>query len=153
MKQRVERSPTFSPRNRQEIPPACLFVWGGLRARPFFEEFMTRRLFDYNPYSGVAEYFHYDEDTDTSYIETVQDVQPHLDFCKEMRNMPEVSKKGIKAGHWLYAHLPDYVIVKMMNEDGINPYDPNDAKKLGELIESKYPYCKLTDGKHKIKGY
>ncbi len=114
---------------------------------------MTRRLLSHDPLTGVTEYFHYNDTDGTSTIETVQDVSSFLDFAQEARNTPEVTKTGIKNDFWHYAHLPDIVIMKMIQEDGVNPYDPNDAKKVGQLIEDKYQYCKLTSGKHKLKGW
>jgi hypothetical protein len=68
-----------------------------------------------------------------------------------MRNNPEVSKVGIKEGWWHYCHIPDIVILKMKQEDGVDVYDRNDFKAVGKLIESKYPYLKFTDGKHAFK--
>jgi hypothetical protein len=43
--------------------------------------------------------------------------------------------------------------MKMLNEDGVDIHNPNDHKKMGELIETKYQYLKLTSGKHKIKAH
>ena len=112
---------------------------------------MTKRLLDHDPLTGRTDYFHYDEHNDRSTIETVQDVSSFLDVAKHVRNDDDATKKGIKGGWWHYAHLPDIVIMKMIQEEGVNPYDPNDAKKVGKLVEDKYQYCKLTTGKHKIK--
>ena len=111
-----------------------------------------KRLLDHDPVTGVTDYFHYDEHTDTSTIETVQDVSSYLDKAKAARNDSDQSRKGIKNGFWMYAHLPDVVILKMLREDGVNVYDPNDAKKVGQLVDTKYEYCKLTYGKHQFKG-
>ena len=111
-----------------------------------------KRLLDHDPVTGVTNYFHYDEHNDISTIETVQDVSKVMDMIGEVRNDEEVTKKAIKDGWWHYAHLPDIVILKMIQEDGVNPYNQNDAKKVGQLIEDKYQHCKLTTGKHKIKS-
>ena len=111
-----------------------------------------KRLLDHDPLTGVTNYFHYDEHNDISTIETVQDVDGVLDMTQRVRNDNDATKKGIKGGWWHYAHLPDIVILKMIQEDGVNPYDLNDAKKVGQLVEDKYQYCKLTSGKHKFKA-
>lgn len=47
---------------------------------------MERTLFDRDPLTGATQFFHYDEDTDTSIIETVFDVEPLLDFNKSAFN-------------------------------------------------------------------
>jgi hypothetical protein len=44
------------------------------------------RLFDYDPLSGLTEYFHYDPETDGFSIETRQDMQPLIDVSKAMFN-------------------------------------------------------------------
>jgi hypothetical protein len=113
-----------------------------------------KRLLDHDPMTGITEYFHEDSQTGEWAIETVQDVQPSLEAANIMRNDPEHTKQGIKNGMWHYAHLDNVVITKMINEEGVNPYDPNDAKKLDKLIKKggKYEYCRLTDGYHKLTG-
>lgn len=41
---------------------------------------MEKRLFDVDPLTGATQYFHYDEMTDETVIETVQDLEPLFDF-------------------------------------------------------------------------
>jgi hypothetical protein len=109
-----------------------------------------KRLLDYNPATGVKEIFHHDDITGEWAIETQQDVSAQLEAAKDMRNDPENTKQGIKNGNWHYAHLTDLVMYKMINEDGVNPLDPNNTTKVGQLIDSKYEYCKVTNGHHKF---
>ena len=111
---------------------------------------MSKRLLDDS--FGVSEFFHYDANSDTTIIETVQDVEPHIEFAKKVRNDPEITKKGIKGNWWHFAHLPDSIILKMKFEDGVDIYDQNDWPRIGKLIEEKYPAFKFTDGKHKFKA-
>ena len=111
---------------------------------------MKKRLFDQS--EGVTEYFHYDDMTDTSFIETVQDVEPHIEMAKAIRNNQEITKQGIKDGWWHIGHLPDVIILKMKEEDGVDVFDRNHWPKVGQLLNDKYSAFKLTDGKHKFKG-
>ena len=113
-----------------------------------------KRLLDYDPMTGISEYFHEDAHTGQWHIETVQDTQPSLEAAKAMRNDSEHTKQGIKNGMWHVAHFDNVVITKMMNEEGVSVYDPNDAKKLNELIKpgGKYANCRVTDGYHKLTG-
>jgi hypothetical protein len=100
---------------------------------------------------GITEIFHHDEQTNESVIETVQDVEPYLEVASILRNDDSYSKDGIKRDWWHFAHVPNIVIDKMLNEDGVNFYDKNDWKKVGELLNTKYSKCKVTYGKHKFK--
>lgn len=111
-----------------------------------------KKLFDYNPLTGLKQVFHHDPVTEESVIETTQDVEPYLEIAKAARNNEAYSDDGIKAGWWHLAYLPDSIILKMYNEDGVNVYDRNDWPKLSQLLEDKYSYFKMTDGKHKLKG-
>ena len=109
-----------------------------------------KRILD--QYGGTLEYFHYDDQTDTMAIETVEDVEYAVEGAKAMRNDSEITKKGIKDGWWHVAHIPDSIILKMKFEDGVDVYDRNDWAKVGQLLNDKYAAFKLTDGKHKFKA-
>ena len=111
-----------------------------------------KRLLDHDPLTGVTEIYHDDEMTGDWAIETRQDITPQLEAARDMRNNPEESRNGIKNGFWHYCHIPNLIMNKMINEDGVNPLDPNNARKVGQLIDSKYEYLKLTAGNHKFKG-
>lgn len=101
--------------------------------------------------NGLEQDFHYDPATGNSTVHTYQDVEPYLEIAKAARNS-DYSKEGIKQDWWHLAFIPDVIILKMWNEDGVNIYDQNDWPKLGELLEGKYAYFKMTDGHHKLKG-
>lgn len=45
-----------------------------------------KRLFSHNADHGVTKWWHYDSDTDTAVIETVQDAAPILEACAIERN-------------------------------------------------------------------
>lgn len=110
-----------------------------------------KRLLDYDPLTGIKEIFHHDDKTGEWAIEMQQDISAQLEAAKDMRNDPNISKKGIKDGMWHYAHMPNIIVQKMISEDGVNPYDQNNATKVGKLIDEKYPYLKVTGGHHKFK--
>ncbi len=108
-----------------------------------------KRLFD--QVNGITEYFTYNDETGGFAIETVEDVEPQIEFARGMRNDPAITKQGIKKGWWHIAHLPDTIILKMKQEDGVDVFNPNDAAAVGKLLNDKYSKFKLTDGKHKLK--
>jgi hypothetical protein len=73
-----------------------------------------------------------------------QDVSGSLDFAERLRNERLVDK--LDSDHSLnhVAFIPDSVILKMKFEDGVNFYDKAQAKRVLQLIETKYPKCKTT---------
>jgi hypothetical protein len=111
-----------------------------------------KKLLDYDPLTGLTQIFHHDPLTEQSMIETRQDVEPYLEIAQAARNDANYSKDGIKKDWWHLAYLPDFIILKMINEDGVNIYNRNDWPKLGRLLNDKYSRFKMTDGTHKLKG-
>lgn len=85
---------------------------------------MQRRLLDVDPLTGVVEYHHYDEATDRTIIESVQDVAPLLERNKALATADDdgwsPSRELRRA-----AGIPAIVILKWLHEDGINLFDRN----------------------------
>lgn len=83
-----------------------------------------RRFFDHDPLLGVTEYFHCDETTGRWAIEAVQDATPILDRNKALANADDggwsPSREWRRA-----ASIPAVVVLKWLNEDGINLFDRN----------------------------
>jgi hypothetical protein len=46
---------------------------------------VQRRFFSHDDTFGVTKYWHYDDDTDTATIETVQDIEPLLEAANRSR--------------------------------------------------------------------
>jgi hypothetical protein len=116
---------------------------------------LTKRLLDYDPSTGITEYFHYDHTTDTSYVETIQDVEPILDVNKAEANDPEITKRGIKNGLWRFASVPLWVQMKWLNEYGLKnwPMLPENGDLLFRLLNSPdWKYLKCTEKIHIARG-
>jgi hypothetical protein len=109
-----------------------------------------KRILDYDPETHTTQYHSYDSATDTTVIETVQDVQPYLEHNRNLRNNEDYSAKGIKNEFWHYASIPNVVIEKILMEYGVNVYsqDPEERSKVIKIINSDFPYLKVTTGKH-----
>jgi hypothetical protein len=110
---------------------------------------MTRRLLDYDNFTATATYHHYDESTDTSIIETVQDtdqIERELDATQSFRNDEEYTKQGMKNDVLHYAHIPTGVLMQWFTQ-GVNI---NDNKELFKMVNKpEYAYLKTTTMKHK----
>jgi len=99
-------------------------------------------LLDFDPETGIAHYFDYDNATDQSRITTVQDVQPLMEYNQRLRN-DNLTDKGIKAGWWLYAKIPAVVQLRMRAK-GIDLNDPGSTKRIVQEINEHYPMLKTT---------
>jgi hypothetical protein len=104
-------------------------------------------FFEIDPFSGIRTDFKWNENDQEYTLLRSADVEPVLDFSKEMAADRSVSQKGIKQGFWLYAKLPPIVILQMRAK-GINVFDQNDEAKMFAEINEHYPYLKLTQGNH-----
>jgi hypothetical protein len=112
---------------------------------------MTRRLLGYDSFTGVTEYFHHDDSTNTSYVETVQDVDTILDVTNDLRNDDEYTKKGIKDEMWHFASIPIVVQMRWLSEYGMEnwPMKPGNEKLLFRLLNSpEWKYLKATNKIH-----
>lgn len=104
-------------------------------------------LFDYNPDSGVTEYFDYDPLKDEIRLTSTQDVSGFLEHMKRLRNEDSYSAKGIKQEWWHYASIPAIVEIDLRSK-GIDIYDKNATKRIIKEINENYPWLKATTRKH-----
>lgn len=116
---------------------------------------MDKRLLDFDPTTGVREWFHYDPMTGDVTIETTQDVAPILDENKALANDEEVTRRGIKNDMWKYASIPVVVQVRWLNEYGSQnwPLRPGNEKLLFRLLNSpEWRYLKTTGKVHAARS-
>lgn len=72
-----------------------------------------RRFFDYDAFSGVTEYFHFDEATGGFQIEAVQDVEPLIELNKAMSN-----DAPLRWGEFSHvATIPNVVLQDLMQKE------------------------------------
>ena len=112
---------------------------------------MTKRLLGHDPLTGITEYFHYDHTTDTSFVETTQNVEPVLDWNKALQNDDENWKRGVKNDFAMYASIPLVVQLRWLNEYGMAdwPLRPGNEKHLFKLLNSpEWRYLKTTNKIH-----
>lgn len=107
---------------------------------------MSKQFFDFDPLTGVTEYYVTDPLTGKIGIHYEQDVEPLIDFCKAMVN-EQVGDKNFKGEGWLYAAIP--VVVQMeLRKKGIDILDENDTPRLLAEINSNYPWLKTSHRHH-----
>jgi hypothetical protein len=112
---------------------------------------MGKKLLGHDPETGVTEYFHYDETSDTSYVETVQDVSGILDANKNLQNNDDYTRHGMKEEMWHYASIPIIVQMQWLKEYGMEnwPMLPQNKKLLFRLLNSPdYQYLRCTPKIH-----
>jgi hypothetical protein len=110
---------------------------------------MAKELLDYDPITGVAEY--YEETSDgKGHIHTVQDVQPHLDLAQRLRNEGAPDEVWKRDNVSTYAILPLSIVGHMLKK-GINIFDQNDMPKVLSEVNSTYAHFKTTYKHHELR--
>lgn len=109
---------------------------------------MAREFFDYDPVTGVTEYVEWTSEG-KFHLTSEQDVEPILDFAKELANT-YATDVGFKSEGWLYAVIPP-VVQSQLFKKGINFLDKADNKRLLQEINTNYQYCKTTHRHHSVK--
>lgn len=101
--------------------------------------------FDYDPYTGITEWFRQDSHTGAISIHYSQNVEPIMDFCKELANSA-VTDGNFRGEGFLVAALPMIAIMKM-REKGFNAlkeHGPEGTKYLLKEIKTNYPFFLTT---------
>jgi hypothetical protein len=109
---------------------------------------MRGDFFDYDPVTGLTEY--YEETPDGKFhIHTYQDVEPAMDVAQRLRNEGGPDEAWKKTGTTMYASLPLAIVGDMMKR-GINVFDQNDIAKVIHEINTTYSNFKTTYKHHEL---
>lgn len=102
-----------------------------------------------DPMSGLVTEVDQNEDDEIRHHFS-QDVEPVLDYAKMLRN-DNLTDGGIKKDFWHYAQLPAVVILKLKYEYGIDVFKRDHQRRMMEIINRDFPYCKTTNKMHTVK--
>lgn len=108
---------------------------------------MTKRVLDFDPMTGLLEFHSYDPATDTTVIESVQDVTPILERNKTLQRQDD--------GGWSpsrdlrrAAAIPDIIILKWRREEGIDVFNRDHWPAVKrKLNSSEYRYLRTAPGR------
>jgi len=111
---------------------------------------MDKRLLGYDPYTGIETWFHYDELTDETTIQEKADLTPLHKLNYEMRKDEDLTKKGIKHGHWLYASIHPIEQQMMLQKYGVDCFNKDQWKEVMKILNTDpdFQRCKTTTGTH-----
>ena len=107
-----------------------------------------REFFDYDPLTGVTEY--YEEADGKITIHSEQDVEPILNYAKALANEGLPDENWKKHGISVYAILPA-VALSHMAKKGIRYLDPNHIGAVVDEVNRNFEYCKTTYKHHAVK--
>jgi len=109
-----------------------------------------KRLLDYDPLSGISTYHYYDSLTDETTIYEEANLEPLWESNYKLRNDDDLTKKGIKAGNWLYARIHPLEQTKFLRKYGYNVFDKTRYKETMKILNSdpEFQLCKTTRGRH-----
>lgn len=100
-----------------------------------------KRLLDYDPATGLAEYHSYDEATDTTVVSCEQDVEPILDRNKAAAN----TASGPMGDMVHVASIPSSIQLKWLVEHGIDLTNKDHMPGVKRLLNSnewRYLKCR-----------
>src|SRR5262245_32377197 len=110
-------------------------------------EAMMRRLLDSDRVTGVAEYHGYDDLTDRTIIETVQDVAPILERNRALQNADDQGWSGSRDLRRA-ATIPDIIILKWRNEYGIDVFNRDHWPAVKRLLnDPEWRYLRTAPGR------
>lgn len=109
---------------------------------------MNKRLLSVDPVARTQTWHYYDDLTDETYIEEVQDVQPFLERNNRLRNDDDYKRKGIKEDWYHVASIPNAVIMKWLREEGIDFYNEDHWPAIKRKLNSaEYSYLRTARGR------
>lgn len=115
-----------------------------------------KRLLDWDPWTRTQTWFHKESGAKEYHIEEIQDVTPHMERAAALRNMGtggamglnEFSRQGIKRDMWHVATVPNWLITKWFNEEGIRFYRKEDWPRVrAKLNSSEYAWLRTGTGR------
>jgi hypothetical protein len=112
---------------------------------------MARHVLDYDPITGVTEYFDYDHATQRVILSHEQDVSKALDLAAELRADKDRTRNGMKTDFLHYAIVPPVIQLEMKQKHGVNFWDKKDDAKTYALLNDEYSRFKVTEIHHSVK--
>lgn len=107
--------------------------------------FMAKRLLHYDPFTGVQTHHDYDHSSKKQVITEEQNVNPILDYCKDLRNNAERKRKMMKGNYYHYATVPVTVIHEWLEKHGVDAHNPKHTAKVDALLSGPYKYLLTVD--------
>jgi hypothetical protein len=104
-------------------------------------------LFDYDPETGIKEFYDYDPIKDQVMITTEQDVGLFVDRMNALRKNEDYSKAGMKEEWWHYCSIPTVVELELRKK-GLHLENKDHIKAILREINANYPFLKATTKKH-----
>lgn len=94
-----------------------------------------KRLFDHDPATDTTKWFHYDDETDTSYIQTVADVTDIIEDNKRRLNDGTNGFNRDRTNVHV-ANIPNSVILIWLTKFGVDVYNKHHMPAVKKLLNS-----------------
>jgi hypothetical protein len=104
-----------------------------------------KRLFDYDPTTGNTQYFHHDDETDTSYIQNVSDDTDIIDDNKRRINDGTNGFNHDRTNVHV-ANIPIGVIYIWRTKYGVDVYNKDHMPAVKRLLnDSEWRYLRVSN--------
>jgi len=107
------------------------------------------KFLDYDPHTGISNYFDFNEETGEAIITQKYDmtaVDTVVDYARAQAK-DGLRDHGIKESWWHCAYLPMAFLMKLKLEYGIDPFKPENAERVAQEVERRWPHLKTTEKK------
>ena len=107
---------------------------------------MPKRLLSYDPQSGLKTYHEYNHKEKKTIIHHEQDIEHHLERNKMLYNQD--NRQSVKKDWWYVGYIPQIIIMKWLNEDGIDLFNPDHWPAVKRKLNSnEYRYLRTSEGR------
>ena len=108
---------------------------------------MSKRLLDHDPYTGITQWFHWDDVNQTTYIESVQDTTSILDLNNKLYNNDDYKRHGYKEG-WVHVGQIPMVLIEEFKNKGIDLMAQENWTLVKKLMnDSDYSKLRTSSGR------
>lgn len=104
-----------------------------------------KRLLSYDAATKTSTYHHYDNETDTTHIETVQDVSGFLKKTKALANNSDYKRAGIKNDWYHFASVPNAVLMELKSKYNLDWNNKHDLPKIEQVLQRDYKKLLTVD--------
>lgn len=105
-----------------------------------------KRLMDFDAFTGIETWHELKDGNTYIYYVPRSDADAQLDYCKSLASADDYTKQGMKADWWHYGHVPNWLMLKWLIDEGVPIGDAEEYNK--RLNRPEWNGFKVTHKHH-----